>query len=187
MNNPRLANRYAKSVVGLALEQGQLENLYNDMKLFISLFKSNPDFVNLLKSPVISNDKKLSIIEAVTNGRVSQLTTLFVRLLVNKNREANLPEIAQAVIEQYNEIKQIYKVKLTTASPISKELESSIIEKVKQERNIQNIELETSVDDRLIGGFKLQLGDTLVDGSVLKDLMEIKRQFLNNDYIHQIR
>lgn len=187
MNNPRLANRYAKSVVDLAVEQNQLDSLYADMKLLISIFKTNPDFVNLLKSPIISNDKKLTIIEAVCNGRVSQLTTLFIRLLVNKNRESNLPEIAHAVIEQYNKIKQIYRVKLTTATPISKELENTLIEKVKQERNIQNIELETQVDERLIGGYKLQLGDTLVDGSVLKDLMEIRRQFLNNDYIHQIR
>ncbi len=58
MPNPRIAARYAKSLVGLAQERGELEAMYQDMQLLQSICKSNNDFVNLLRSPVIRADKK---------------------------------------------------------------------------------------------------------------------------------
>ena len=51
MTNPRLAGRYAKSLIDLSIEKNQLEIIYNDIKFLQSLCKQNPDFVNMLKSP----------------------------------------------------------------------------------------------------------------------------------------
>lgn len=186
MNNPRLAARYAKSLLDLSSEQGQLEAVYADMKMLKGLMKSNPDFAAMLRSPVISSDKKDKIIEAVIGSKVSKLTMMFSHLLTNKTREGNLPEITTAFIEQYNKQKNIQTVKLTTATPISDELKNSIVAKVKTAVNSE-IELETSVKDELIGGFKLEVGDTLVDASILRDLNDVRRQFLSNEYMHNIR
>ena len=187
MSNPRLAVRYAKSLVGLATEQNQLESVYNDMKLLQKLFKTNPDFVALLRSPIIKADKKQKIILAVTSGHVAKLTDAFINLLVVKGRESNLPEIADEVITQYNGLHGIHKVKITTAEPMSEELKNAIIAKVKAGSTVETIELETEVQEDLIGGFVLEMGGNLVDASVLRDLKDVKKQFLNNDYIHKIR
>jgi F-type H+-transporting ATPase subunit delta len=187
MLNPRLAVRYAKSILGLAIERGELEKVYNDMLYIQSLSKSNPDFVAILKSPVINPDKKLAIIEAVTKGKISELTFSFIRLLIKKGRELNLPEIANAFIEQYKQYQQIYSVKLTTASPVSDQVKQEIMDQVRSQSHMKNIELTTDVDEDLIGGFVLQIGDTLVDASVAYDLNTIKKQFLNNDFIYKIR
>jgi F-type H+-transporting ATPase subunit delta len=186
MTNPRLATRYAKSLLDLSIEQNSLDAVYADMKFLEQITKSNPDFVALLRSPVISSDKKNKIIAAVTEGRVSNLTNLFIKLLTEKTRESNLPEIVTAFREQYNKLKNINRVKITTAVPISDELKNSIIAKVKS--NVAGeIELETAVKEELIGGFKLEMGGTLVDASILRDLQDVKKQFLNNEYIHNIR
>jgi F-type H+-transporting ATPase subunit delta len=187
MNNPRLAGRYAKSLLDLSIEQKSLDTVINDMKLLHKICKGNPDFVALLKSPVISSDKKQKIIESITQNNVSNITTLFIRLLINKTRESNLPEIANAFIDQYNELNNIHTVKFTTAAPVSAELQAEIVNKVKEDKALHSIELETSIDESLIGGFKLQLGDILVDASISRDLTDIRRQFQNNDYIRQIR
>ena len=187
MKNPRLAGRYAKSILDLAIEQNQLEEVTADMRFVKSVCKSNPDFVVVLKSPVISSDKKEKIIESITEGRVNNITTLFIRLLVRKTRENYLPEIADGFIEQYNSLKNIHKVKITTAAPISTELQNSIADKVKADGTIQNIELETVVKEELIGGFKLEMGDLLVDASILRDLNDVKKQFMDNEYIHKLR
>lgn len=187
MNNPRLANRYAKSLLDLAVERDVLSPVIEDMKMFVRLCRQNPDFVTVLSSPIIASDKKLKIIESITADRVHELTTLFIRLLVQKTREINLPGIAKAFVEQYNVLKNIYKVKFTTAHPVSEELQKTIAAKVKAEKNLENIEWESAVDESLIGGFKLQLGDLLIDASVSHDLKDISRQFLNNDYIHKLR
>jgi F-type H+-transporting ATPase subunit delta len=187
MNNPRLAGRYAKSILDLAIEQNQLEGVYADMKFIQSICKSNPDFVAVLKSPVITSDKKEKIIESITAERVTNITGLFIRLLIRKTREYNLPEIADAFINQYNELKNIHKVKITTATPISEELQKAITDKVKADGTIQNIELELVVKEELIGGFKLEMGDLLIDSSILRDLNDVKKQFLDNEYIHKLR
>ena len=187
MPNPRLASRYAKSLIDLAQEQGQLENVYNDVLLLQNIVKTNRDFSNLLRSPIVSADKKHKILEAITSGRVSPITTAFNKLLVSKGRESNLPEIITSFIQQYKDLKNIHIVKLTTAAPVSDNLKNAIIEQVKKTSNIQNIELETIIDESIIGGFVLQAGDKLVDASISYDLKEIARQFQNNDFIYSIR
>jgi F-type H+-transporting ATPase subunit delta len=187
MNNPRLAGRYAKSLLDLAIEQKSLDAVHADMKLLKAVIKGNPDFVSVLKSPVIKADKKGQIIDSIINGRVSKVTELFIQLLVRKTRENSLPEIISAFITQYNELKEIHLVKITTAVPISESAEQAILNKLRKDSAIQNIELETVVEDELIGGFKLEVGGTLVDASILRDLNDVKKQFKSNEYIHQIR
>src|SRR4051794_26186757 len=102
MQNPRLAIRYAKSLLDLAKEQNKLELVYNDMKLLDNICKTNREFANVLKSPVIKEDKKNQIIESVTAGHINSLTASFIRLLGTKGRESNLVEIISAFIDQYN-------------------------------------------------------------------------------------
>jgi F-type H+-transporting ATPase subunit delta len=187
MLNPRLAGRYAKSLLTLAIERNQLDAAYHDMEYLQSVSKINREFAVVLKSPVISPDKKVAIIEAVTKGNISELTSSFIRLLIRKGREMNLPEITSAFIEQYKENQHIYPVQLTTATPVSEEVKNEIVQKVKNQTNMQNIELTTAVDEDIIGGFVLQIGNTLVDASIAYDLNVIRKQFLNNDFIYKIR
>lgn len=187
MQNPRLANRYAKSLLTLAIEKNQLDTVYKDMEFLQSVAKLNKEFVVVLKSPVISSEKKEAIIGAVTNSRISDLSQLFIRLLIRKGREMNLPDITSAFIEQYKKHKEIYPVKLITATPLSDELKQSIVNQIKSQSDLKNIELTAEIDEKLIGGFILQVGDKQVDASIAYDLNVIRKQFLNNDFIYRIR
>jgi F-type H+-transporting ATPase subunit delta len=187
MPNPRLASRYAKSVLDLAVEKGQLEPVYDDMLYLQQLTKVSRDFLNLLRSPIVSNDKKLSAIDSVIVKNVGELTLAFVRLLVIKNREAELPEIIVAFIKQYKEKKGIHTVKMTTAVPVSDAVKNEIIEQVRKTSGMQNIEVESVVEPGIIGGFVLQTGDQLIDASIAYDLKQVARKFENNDFIYRVR
>lgn len=187
MPNPRLAHRYAKSLVDLSTEKNQLETIYADMKLLQTICKSNKDFVNVLQSPIIHHSVKTKIIEAVVTGKVSDLTALFLKLLVSKGREFELPEIVTAFIEQYNAIKGIHKVKLTTAVALSDDLKNSIASKAATEGGLGKVELEANVDESLIGGFVLEFNNNLVDASIARDLRDIKQQFSKNIYVNTMR
>ncbi len=187
MPNPRLAARYAKSLIDLSIERNQLEVIYKDMQYLQAVCKISREFVNLLRSPIVSGDKKKSIIVAVTKGKVSDLTDAFNVLLVNKGRESDLPEVVEAFINQYNEIKDIHKVKLTSAVELGNELKNAITEKVKAAHQLGSIELESKVDANLIGGFVLEFNNNLLDASILRDLKDIKKQFAKNTYVHNIR
>jgi len=187
MPNPRLAGRYAKSLVDLAIAQNQLETVYKDMQYLQAICKSSPEFVNVLRSPIINGNKKQSILFAITDGKVSELTALFNKLLISKTREEYLPEIITAVIGLYNQMKGIHTVKLTTATAIGEDLKQAIVAKMKAETSLQNIELETSVKEELIGGFVLEFNNNLVDASIERDLRDIKKQFSQNIYVQQLR
>ena len=187
MNNPRLAGRYAKSLLDLATEQNQVEAVCNDMRWLNSVCKSNPDFTAVLTSPIIKADKKQAIIEAITNGRVCNLTAAFVQLLVRKTRESNLPEIVTAYIDQYNSLHNIQRVKITTAAALSDDLKQVIMANVKTAMPAQNFEIETTVKDELIGGFTLETNGQLIDASILRDLKDIRKQFMDNEFVHKLR
>ena len=118
MPNPRLAARYAKSLIDLSIEKGQLENVFADMQWLQAVCKSSREFVNVLRSPVIKSDKKIKIVEAVTAGKISEMTNGFNRLLIKKGRESNLPEIINTFISQYKEYKNIYIYKTYNSSSI---------------------------------------------------------------------
>jgi len=186
MQNPRLASRYAKSILDLAIERGELEKVYADMQWLQAVCKSNRDFVNLLRSPIIKNDTKRKIIEAVTAGNISELTAGFNRLLVAKNRERFLPEIVNAFIAAYKAHHKIRTVQLTTATPVTDSMRSAIVEQVKKSAGFEKVEVEEKVNPELIGGFVLQVGDQLIDASVAYDLRAIAKQFENNDFIYKI-
>jgi F-type H+-transporting ATPase subunit delta len=187
MLNPRLAGRYAKSLIDLAIEKDQLAAIYEDMLFLDRICKSSKDFVILLKSPVIKADKKEKILDAITAGKINPITAAFNKLLLRKNRETFLPEIVTAFIQQYKNFKGIQIVKLTTAVALSEGLQESIVDKIKSDKQLTDIELHTEVREEIIGGFILEVGDHLVDASILYELNNIKKQFENNDFIYKIR
>ncbi|HEY0679024.1 MAG TPA: ATP synthase F1 subunit delta [Chitinophagaceae bacterium] len=187
MLNPRLAGRYAKSLLDLAIERNELETVHKDMLFLKHVCDSSSEFVGLMKSPVIETAKKEKVFAAVTKGRISELTAGFHHLLIRKGREANLPEIIKAFIEQYNKHKGIQIIKIITAKPVSDSLKQEIINKVQSQTSIKSVELISEVREDLIGGFMLEMGDTLIDASIAYDLKAIRKQFLNNDFIYKIR
>lgn len=187
MLNPRVASRYAKALLDLAVEKDQLEQVYGDMLYLEQVTKGSKEFVSLLRSPVVKSDVKIKAVNAVTAGHIGPVTAAFTDLMIQKTREAVLPEIVSAFIKQYKDRKGIHIVKLTTAIPLSDAVKAEIVEQVKKTGNIQNLELEEVIDPNIIGGFVLQAGDKLIDASISYDLKNISRQFENNDFIYKVR
>ena len=183
MPNVRLAGRYAKSLLDLAIEQNQLDAVHADMKYFQAVCTQSHEFVNVLRSPIIKADQKNAIILAVIKDAVNNLSLSFIVLLVKKSRESALPEIATAFIEQYNALKGIHQVSLTTAVAISDELKKTFEQKIKEETQFKTVELTTHTNEDLIGGFVLSFDNNLIDASIRRDLLDIKKQFLSNDFI----
>lgn len=187
MQNPRLASRYAKSLLDLAVEKNCLDAVLQDMQVLNSICTQSRDFDVMLRSPVISADKKLSVItEVLKRFNVNQFTTALINLLVTKGREQSLPEIAPAFIEQYNTLKNIRTVMLTTAAPMNDAIKNSISAKVAGYMPNDKIELKTAVDASLIGGFVLEVEDRLYDASVKKSLNDIRNKVIDTSYVAKI-
>jgi len=135
----------------------------------------------------MKGEKKEKILDAITKDKISLITATFNKLLIHKGREFYLPEIITAFIQQFKDHKGIYIVKLTTAMPVSEALKNAIVNKIKADTKMQQVELQTEVKEDIIGGFILEVGDQMVDSSVAYDLNNVRKQFANNDFIYRIR
>ncbi|MBS1773010.1 MAG: ATP synthase F1 subunit delta [Bacteroidetes bacterium] len=183
MPNPRLASRYAKALLDLAVEQNAVDAVLQDIKMLDSLCTESRDFANMLRSPIIKADKKQDIINAVVGGKIGVIVQGFVKLLVSKGRESNMPEIATAFIQQYKQMKGIMTVKLTLASPIDETVKKTIIKRITGNVPESQVEVKEVINPEIIGGFILQMDDKLIDASVRRDLNDVKAQFQKNIYI----
>ena len=187
MSAVKLASRYAKSLLDFAVEKGKLEDVYKDMQYMQSLMKESREFEVFLNSPIINPDKKVKVLKAIAEGKISEITFTFLQLLVKKSRELYLRDITESFIRMYLEYKKITKVKLTSAQPLKKDEIDKMLEKLKNEAMLENIQLQTEVDESLIGGFVLQYKDKQYDASISRQLEILKRELDNNDYIKKLR
>lgn len=186
MSVQRIASRYAKSLIDLAVEQDKLERILEDVKSFREVLK-NKEFKLLTKSPIISISKKKDIFKALFAGKYDELTVAFFDILLTKGREAYLPDIAVAFLAQYKKMKHISTVKLITASPLGEGVLAAIKAKLVESTTTDDkVEMSVAVDPKLIGGFVLEFEDNVYDASVSTKLDELKKGFRDNKYISQI-
>jgi F-type H+-transporting ATPase subunit delta len=184
MKNPLLASRYAKALLGLALEQDKLEEVNNSMTAFGSMTAGSKELTNFFKSPVIKADKKANVVNALASkAGTDEMTKGFINLIINKKRDVFLPEIFTAFQEQYKAHKNIGSVQLTVAHELSDEMRAKITDSIKAQLSGQEIDLTINVDEKLIGGFVLEANNNLFDGSIARDLKDIKDQFMKNIYV----
>lgn len=185
MADARVASRYVKSLLGLAVEQGVLEAVNNDMQFFDRVCHSNRDFVLMLKSPIIRHEKKKEILNKLFAGRVHALTMSIIEILTKKNREPLLPAIATEFHNAYNVYKGIGKASIISTVPVDDQLRSELVAIVKKLSNMKQVELEEKVDKDLIGGFILNVGDKQIDTSIKNKLKNLKNKFSENPFIKQ--
>jgi len=182
MSATKIATRYAKSLVDLAVEQGKLDRVKEDVQAFAKATEQR-DFELLMKSPIVKADKKLSILTAIFGDKFDELTMAFMRILTQKGRESLLPEVAKEFNALFKIKNQISSVKITTA----KKLSDAALEGIKAKLNdssdtYKNLEIETVVDPDLIGGFVIEFDDKLYDSSVKHQLANLRKEFKDNLY-----
>ena len=179
----RVSARYAKALIDLSVERGQLEKVYEDIQGFIKVAE-NRDFANMLQSPIVKADKKQSIFNVIFGDKVEATTKAFFDIIIKKGRESELSDIATAFVGQYKAIKNISTVTLTTATPASDDMVAAIKAKLEVSGEISGgVDLQTEVDADLVGGFVLKFGDKLYDASVANQLKQLKKEFSKNAYI----
>ena len=174
----RAASRYAKSILELAKEQKVLDEVYNDMLLFSKVVDENRVFAVMLKNPIINHDKKRAVLHALFEGKMNKLTLLAFDLITKKNRESIVAEIAVEFQHQYNTIKGLQDAEIHTTIALDAELKKKFQELV-EEVTGKKASLKEVVDENIVGGFVLNIGDKRIDQSIKTQLQNIKRELTN--------
>ena len=183
MGSHRIATRYAKSLLQMAVERGELESAASDIKSIDNAFEQSAELRMLFKSPIINPDKKLAIAEKLFKGKSSNLVYSFIELLIKKGRESHFHEVVNAFVAQYNELKGVTPVKLITAVKMDSGLVQTIVSNLKAKEFLKEVELHEEVDESLLGGFILQYGDKMIDSSVRRRLNELHTLIEDNSYV----
>ena len=169
--------RYAKSLIDLSTEQNVLEQIKNDMVLFEDVVGENSELEAILKNPIVPLDKKAAILNDVFGSKVHQITQSFLKLVVNKGRAGILFDTAKQFIEQYNHIKGIVTAEVTSAIALTDAAKTEVINLVKKELGANQVIVKEKVNENLIGGFVLKVGDKQFDASIANGLNKLKKDF----------
>lgn len=185
MADLRVASRYVKSLLSLAIEKGAVEAVHNDMTLFSKTVEQSKDFALMLHSPIIKHEVKKTILTKIFESKVNPLTMAIIAILTQKNREPLLPSIAKEFHNAYNEYKGIGKATITTSVAMDAALRAEIEKMVKKISSKDKVELIEKVDADMIGGFILNVGDRQIDTSIKNKLKALKVKFSENPYIKE--
>jgi len=174
----RAANRYAKALLDLAFEEKQEEIVYGDMQLVAQTISESEELQQLLESPLFRiTDKKEALLKVFGN-KISNLSSKLITLLETNKRMSLLQLVAIQYGILYNEKKRMVEAFVTTAFPIDDSMQALVLAKAKELAEGKEVHLENRVDENIIGGFILRVGDVQIDASIVNKLGNIKRELI---------
>ena len=183
MVETKVALRYAKSLIGLAKEQGSEDAVNKDMELLLDTVHHSKQLDAFFRNPIVKTNTKAAILKEIFGEKLSKLSLGFINLVVKKRREAYIPSIAREYIKLYKYNKGIETIVITSAIGLDEKLRAEVMNLLKKSTNSE-IELVEKVDKRLIGGFILGRGDQQYDASIAKNFRELSKE-LHDNYIRR--
>lgn len=175
-----LEKRYALALYEAAEEKGKTVEYLKDLRTIVELINGNEDFVSLIKHPEISSSKKKDIFENMFKGKIEDELLDFLFILINKGRiltlDEKLKEYEKIHLERNNQL--LAEVK--TVVLLNDEERAGLIKSLEMKYN-KAILLTEEIDESLLGGVYLRIGNDVIDGSVRNKLMEMKSLMLKQE------
>lgn len=178
MAEARAAIRYAKAVLSLASDEKIADAVNEEMKLIANSIAESKELSDLLKSPVISSSVKKSVLLEVFKNSGKLIGNL-IDTLISNNRIDILSDVAQKYNQLFDASKGVELATVTTAVPLTDDLRSKVLAKAK-ELTGKDIEVANVVDESIIGGFILRIGDIQYNASITNQLSKLKKEFILN-------
>ncbi len=176
MTNVRVARRYAEALVEMAEEQKNTDAVVKDLELLRRLLKESRDLLLFVKSPIVNKRKKQEIFRSMFGSKLSEATNRFLDVTTEKGREEFLPEIIDQFFVLRDERQGIVNVDVRTATDFSRDQAAVLQQKLETYTN-KRVRITFSLDKLLRGGFVARVGDTVVDGSVKRQLELLRQRF----------
>jgi F-type H+-transporting ATPase subunit delta len=176
-----LARRYARALVSLGQDDGNVERLVADLDTFDAVLDlSDGELRKVLCNPGLTSVERKSIIEEVLERlALSTHTANFLRLLVDKNRLAAFDAIRTATHDMADELAGRVRATVTTATPLDKSM-AATVQSALEETTGKTVIIAFAVDSSLIGGMVAQVGDISYDASIRARLESLQQALIRN-------
>ncbi|MEJ2636301.1 MAG: ATP synthase F1 subunit delta [Calditrichia bacterium] len=177
MLRSRVSKRYAKALFELAREKDILTRVEDDLRGLLEEYEQSDKLQILLHSPVIQVSEKKKFLKEFFENKVHPVTFNLLLLLLEKNREGILPQIAERFMELQDEAQGILRGQLITAHPFSEKQLAEAKEKL-DHLTQKNVILSQEIDAGLIGGFIIRMQDTVIDSSLRHQLSKMHESMI---------
>lgn len=179
MRKRALVKRYARALVGMAAQAGELHRVGEELSVFASFLRQNPELSTFFQNPSILLKDKQGVLEALARRvGLSPLTRGFLSFLVEQARLSELPGICLAYEELADE--HLGRLRAAVTSPVPlRETEAERLQERLQESVGKVVYLETSIDPSILGGLIVQVKSTIYDGSLRTQLARMREQLLS--------
>ena len=175
-----LGRRYAKALLELAREQGELDPVLRDVGSLAAAWKTSRDLREIVRNPVVPRPALKAAVDAVMDKLgCSKLVRNTVDLLADKGRLAHLEEVLHALEELAEAEKGRVRVEVISARPLNDAYYARLTEKLKRVTD-REVVLVKNQDPSLIGGVVTRIGDQVFDGSLSNRLNELRETLLAN-------
>ena len=178
MSGSRAAIRYAKATLDYAVEQKTTDQVNTDMEKIAETISENVALQQLLSNPILNNQVKKESLAAIFKG-YDAISLGLINTLADNKRVNLLQEVALKYTILYEKMKGEEEVLVTTAIPLTEALEKKVLAKVK-ELTSSKVTLKNNIDQSIVGGFIIKIGDLQYDASMANKLITLKREFTNS-------
>ena len=178
MENVRVAMRYAKALFPVANEQGEAEEVLNDLTNIIKLLDISTDLRLLIHSPVITQTKKKRIFEEIFKNKVTPVTYNFLQILIDKGRENLLRSIRYCYNNIYNQHNKRISCQIISARELDEKSKDNIVKFVENHTKLTAVP-EYFLEADLLGGMKIKINNWVYDSTVKNKLKALKRTLVS--------
>lgn len=177
MSDAKIARVYAEALFRAASEEGRVQAALRDLSAFIEAVQQSEDLRRVFGSKDMPEAARKNIVMQLTEGG-DPLVRNFLRVLIDKGREEILEEAGSIYADLVEVAGNRVTVELTTARPIAEELQAEV--KTSLESSLKRtVELKLAVDESILGGAKLRIGDTIADASIRHRLDQLRARLIS--------
>ncbi|MFN3233177.1 MAG: F0F1 ATP synthase subunit delta [Alphaproteobacteria bacterium] len=169
-----VAGRYAAALFELAKNAGKLDAVYGDLASFKSLIGESDDLAKLVNSPLFSReDQQAGIGTVMEKGGADELTRSFIGVVTQNRRLFALPDMIDAFRAMLADHRGETTAEVVSARPLSPEQADALRETLTRELR-SDVQIESSVDDTLLGGLIVRVGSRMIDNSLRTKLSNLQ-------------
>lgn len=166
---------YGDALFSLAVEEERLDSLWDEVKAVRSAVLSNPEFLEVMCHPEMTQDKKLNLLEEIFGGQSDDMKG-FLNVLVRKGRFGEILSVLDYFDEQAKEYKKIGVVDVAAPLPLSDSQKTEIENRLLQVTGYETLEVHYRLEEGLLGGMVIRIGDRILDNSIRSKIDAMSRE-----------
>ena len=174
-----VSKTYGDALFSVAIEENRVDEFFEAAKVIAEVIRGHEDFRELLAHPKVIKEDKIQIIQDTFGSAAPKEVVGLMTIMITKGRQEEILAVMDYFIELVKENKKIGHAYVTTAAPLNAKQKEQVEEKLLETTKYESFEMTYAVDETLIGGMVIRIGDRVMDSSIKTKLENLSRELRN--------